>query len=588
MTFRKTTWLTAFLAIAAAVLVSCTKTDPVQEGHGYVAFYTATNPSVNCIATKADDADDEDVIAIKIIDSSSEQVWSCTDYYSEVTDPIDLPTGIYTAVATSGTRADAVFDEPFYSCTEKFTVYNQKITTLDLTLTLEAVKVTATFTDDFDEYFTRYDLSVDNGLDDGELTFSKDEGTLDSEGYFSVTGTLNYTLYLTNTDGTEYTISDTYTDVVARQYYAFSFSIEAKPDTPDGAGVITIRVDDSLNEKDHTYYIDLADPIPVTVSVKSVEAWAEFATVTGKWNGEEPEGTAFEWREAGGSSWQSVAATVDEDAGTFSAEIRGLSAETDYEVRAVATDVDASDAVTFTTEDEQTVPNLNFDTWYDVGKYWSPNVDGDHIYWDTANKGSSSLSVYPTSREEDHIAVDGDGKYAVKMESKEVNAYVYKTLAAGNIYTGKFNKISGIGADLYWGYEFSSRPVALKGWYDYSPAAIDYADDSHSDLEGTPDTGSIQIFLTDWDEQFEINTNNSVFVDYDADYIIARGILYLDETDGYTEFTLPLEYYDTSRTPTYIVISCAASALGDYFTGGTGSVLYVDEFSLVYDPDELD
>ena len=34
---------------------------------------------------------------------------------------------------------------------------------------------------------------------------------------------------------------------------------------------------------------------------------------------------------------------------------------------------------------------------------------------------------------------------------------------------------------------------------------------------------------------------------------------------------------------TYIVISCAASRYGDYFTGGIGSVLKVDEFSLVYE-----
>ena len=34
-------------------------------------------------------------------------------------------------------------------------------------------------------------------------------------------------------------------------------------------------------------------------------------------------------------------------------------------------------------------------------------------------------------------------------------------------------------------------------------------------------------------------------------------------------------------------IAAAASKYGDYFTGSTSSVMYVDEFSLVYDPSQL-
>jgi hypothetical protein len=35
--------------------------------------------------------------------------------------------------------------------------------------------------------------------------------------------------------------------------------------------------------------------------------------------------------------------------------------------------------------------------------------------------------------------------------------------------------------------------------------------------------------------------------------------------------------------PTYLIVVCSASKYGDYFTGGAGSVLYVDDFSLEYD-----
>ena len=69
--------------------------------------------------------------------------------------------------------------------------------------------------------------------------------------------------------------------------------------------------------------------------------------------------------------------------------------------------------------------------------------------------------------------------------------------------------------------------------------------------------------------------------------IIAHGSLISSSADaGYVEFTIPLVYRST-RTPKYIVIVGAASRYGDYFTGGKGSVLKLDEFRLVYDPAEL-
>lgn len=51
----------------------------------------------------------------------------------------------------------------------------------------------------------------------------------------------------------------------------------------------------------------------------------------------------------------------------------------------------------------------------------------------------------------------------------------------------------------------------------------------------------------------------------------------------YKKFELNLDYRVTNRVPTYIVIVCSASKYGDYFVGGRGSTLYVDEFSLDYD-----
>jgi hypothetical protein len=161
-------------------------------------------------------------------------------------------------------------------------------------------------------------------------------------------------------------------------------------------------------------------------------------------------------------------------------------------------------------------------------------------------------------------------------------------LAAGNIYVGHFGNIAGLGAELDWGYPFAGRPLALKGYYKYAPKAIDMVKDPYKDLKGQSDECQIQIMLTDWSDRFHINTSKKQFVDFENDKgIIAHGSLISSSADaGYVEFTIPLVYRST-RTPKYIVIVGAASRYGDYFTGGKGSVLKLDEFRLVYDPAEL-
>ena len=103
------------------------------------------------------------------------------------------------------------------------------------------------------------------------------------------------------------------------------------------------------------------------------------------------------------------------------------------------------------------------------------------------------------------------------------------------------------------------------------------------------DKCQIMVLLTDWDKQFPINTTEGKFVDLKNDPgIIAMAKLESDEaTGGYKEFVLPIEYRSTTRKPKYVVVVACSSYLGDYFTGGEGSVLYVDEFSFEYDVTKL-
>ena len=322
---------------------------------------------------------------------------------------------------------------------------------------------------------------------------------------------------------------------------------------------------------------------PVDAEAVSASAWAKFAVLTGCWyDAHEPDGLTFLYKKASDSEWTEYNGLIrkNEADKTFTGELFSLEPETDYVFMAVSAKDRDTKQITFRTEATPTVPNLSFDNWYQSGSCWYPNASSSVYVWDSANPGTSSLGVVPTTPEESDVV---RGK-AARMESTTAMGQ----FAAGNIYIGQFVKVSGLGAELDWGYRFTGRPIALRGYYKYNPQAINKTKAPYNDLNGQTDFCSIRIWLVDWDSQFHINTSTKTFLEDDDPSIIAMGSLYSQENDSaYKQFVLPITYLDTSRTPTFICMACAASRYGDYFTGGVGSVLKVDEFELIYDPAQL-
>lgn len=332
-------------------------------------------------------------------------------------------------------------------------------------------------------------------------------------------------------------------------------------------------------------------------------SWSSFAELKGRYFSKTvPAGATFQYKKESDQDWTEVdlsKVVVDAATMTYSTIVNNLDLNTKYLFRSTS-DKDKEDGkvaaeVSFSTSGlQETVYNLNFDEWVKVGKAWYATNDKDNnLVWDSANEGTADIlgqSLVPTTPEES-IVIKGK---AAKMKSGKLLG----NFAAGNIYTGKFGSatISPLGAKLKWGLKFESRPLAMRGWYRYEPVAIDEASNSYSHLKGQTDYCQIQIFLTTWSAQFEISTGDNKFVDTGEGNpdIIAHGqIVSQDNTtdnagaqNGYVQFTIPLVYRNMNQ-PTYIVISAAASRYGDYFTGGLGSTLYLDELELVYDPEEL-
>lgn len=315
-------------------------------------------------------------------------------------------------------------------------------------------------------------------------------------------------------------------------------------------------------------------------AVSANVGWAAFAQLNGRFfKAPAPAGLGFQYKAKDAAEWTDVDAnslSVNTESLTFSAIVKGLAPATTYVFRAVSAEDKETKEIEFTTSAAETLHNLSFDDWSKKDKM--PNAEG-YAIWDSANSTNLTVTTTPSTD-----AVKGK---AARLES--IAAMGNVILAAGNIFTGKFIKVDGLGAQLDWGVPFTSRPVALRGYYKYSPKAIDKAKAPYTDKEGQMDESQILIFLTDWTGPFRVNTNNKEFVDYDNDPgIIALGQLNSSNTDKeYVQFTLPLVYRDSNRIPTHVVIAAASSRYGDYFTGGVGSVLLIDEFELVYDPAEL-
>ena len=182
------------------------------------------------------------------------------------------------------------------------------------------------------------------------------------------------------------------------------------------------------------------------------------------------------------------------------------------------------------------------------------------------------------------VAVEGPGKYAVKLKTQQINALFVKKLAAGSIFTGSMGNINltKLTATLKWGIPFTLRPQALEGYACYMPKTINVANDPYKDKKGTLDNGHVAVYLTDWDKQFTVDPGKGRFVDPEDEHIIGYGIITFDSImNGYEKFTIPIEYYD-DRTPRYVVVVGSSSSFGDYFTGGEGSTLWLDEFRFVY------
>lgn len=318
---------------------------------------------------------------------------------------------------------------------------------------------------------------------------------------------------------------------------------------------------------------------PVTTA--RVDAWSKVAWVYGQ--AQAGKKNTVQYRIKGDTEWITVPdAWLTHNGGDFHARLVGLQTSTTYEARAVS-DEDFGEAIEFTTGTVEQLPNSNFDEWWLSGKVWNPWAEGGTQFWDSGNKGATTLGPSNTTPTDD--TVDGKGR-AAKLETKFVGIGSIGKLAAGNIFTGSYVRTDGTNGILSFGREFKLRPTKMKGYMKYKTAPISSTTAGYTDLKGRPDTCIVWCALIDSAEPFEIRTNpnNRHLFDPDGAEVVAYGKIEAGyDIEAYIPFEFELNYKATDRVPRYIIVTASASKYGDFFTGGNGAVLYIDNFQLDYD-----
>ena len=354
------------------------------------------------------------------------------------------------------------------------------------------------------------------------------------------------------------------------------------------------------------------------VEIQKVNPWTTEAYITSL--GVSGMDNGFFYREKGKSEWIAVSENdIISDGGTFTAHIRGLKAETDYEVYAFCGS-DETAVSEFCTDKAEKIPNGSFEyaskvEGKDYYKFYDPNcgvADGSYMFWGSGNgegnegvSGSANMGIIITYIDTNEKV---DGKQSVRAQTSQMAGI----LAAGNLFAGQFDGLVGTsGGRVNFGRPWTTRPRAVKLYCKYSTGTMDIIKGSPAGVTlvkgETYDRAELKFALGYWDYKkyggsknspVHVNTTDpSTFIDFNTDpCTIANGSLIIHhdgyilngeakvskQTNSWLEYTIPLNYRDIDTLPTHIIVSCAASQFGDYFSGCSSSKLWLDKVELIY------
>lgn len=341
--------------------------------------------------------------------------------------------------------------------------------------------------------------------------------------------------------------------------------------------------------------------VPVADSYDPMAILATSATLTGQVFDANAANYGIKYRKQGATEWQSAAADAGTRASvlkTYTATLKGLDPGTTYEYIAYCDGFDSKEVYTFTTESIFSIPNASFENWStysastllgtkNVTLPWSVG-DKEASFWGSGNEGAATANMTLTDKSTDMLH---SGTYSARLESKSAMGM----LAAGNIFVGSYVRTDGTNGVLSLGREYNgSHPAKLRVMANYRPASGVKIKSGNEEFcpdgfAGGTDHGQIYVALTTEKVEIRTNPNNRKLFNKDEECVLAYGEQTWTSAFGpdgqLQQIDIPIVYNDRAKTtkPIFLVIVVSASKYGDFFSGAAGSVMYLDDFELIYE-----
>lgn len=545
--------------------------------------------------------------------------------YSAMPSPMYLAADSYRVDVIAGeavaeTPAVASWENRSYKGSKAFEITAGNVTSVEVLAGVSNAVSSVSFDPSIAENFSEgYTFTIGLDANDAATQLVYDASKSGAEGYFIISGieepsfSWNFSGTLAK-DASPFSQSGTISGLEAGKLYRLNLKYTIK----DGDLNFTLSVDYSTDVVDDTIIFE-----PVSTGLASsaaYEIWAGHATVHADVDASEYAGATVQFAySSDGASWTNVDAVNDAE-GSWSATLTGLTGSTTYTYRLVINGEQVGDEKSFTTDAATRIPNGSFEyaslvSGQSYYKFYDPNCgveEGQTMFWGSGNgegsegvNGSANMGIVITTIDTSD-KVDGNQSVCAQTSS------MVGILAAGNIFTGQFAGLVGTsGGKVNFGRPWTTRPTALKLWCKYSTGKMNIIKNFPEGVSLTSsdyDRAEIKFAIGTWnyktyggtkDSPVHVNTTDaSTFVDYTTDAsTVAYGnlIIYNDgysvnagekvsaTTSGWLEYVIPLDFHDLKTWPTHIVVSCAASQYGDYFSGCDSSKLWVDKVELVYE-----
>lgn len=209
---------------------------------------------------------------------------------------------------------------------------------------------------------------------------------------------------------------------------------------------------------------------------------------------------------------------------------------------------------------QQQIENSNFENWENQG-----TAEEEPVNWSSLKTADALASTAPSVLSPD---TGRNGGTCAKLEVKEVPLVGIKAnglMTNGRVHAD-FNPENGYvytePNNPQWNTACSDRPDSLIGWYKYAPQ--------------NGDKGKIEVIL-------HIDQGSLPYNGTQSNMIGRAKFEFTSEQAAWKRFSQPFNYVN-QQSPEYMLTTIAS---GDSTISQTGSTLWIDDISLVYNTNDL-